>query len=164
MKHEFLNLIDFKVLQALSDRFCDIVSISSAIIDVNGKILITSGWQDICAKFHRVHPPDQPAVPVFGHGHGQPDNKYVVYKFRNGLLDAAAPIFIEGLHVTNLFMGQFFSSEPDVSYFRLQALKYNFDMTSYLAALKKVPIFGEQKVKSILEYFAKFAEHLGGWA
>mgnify|MGYP000424581732 CR=1 FL=1 len=164
MAYEFLDLIDVDELQALTDRFCDIVGISSAIIDVRGKILIQSRWQPICSAFHRSHPETDRRCRISDTvlvDQLLKDKKYVIYRCQNGLLDAAAPIRIEGRHVANLFMGQFLQAEPDMAFFRKQARDFGFDETAYLNALKKVPIFEKKTVQSVLEYFAKFAEHIG---
>lgn len=164
MNYEFLDLIDVDELQALTDRFCDIVGISSAIIEVHGKILIQSRWQPICSSFHRRHPETGRRCRISDTdlvNQLLENKKYVIYRCKNGLMDAAAPIRIEGRHVANLFMGQFLQAEPDMDFFRKQAADFGFDESAYLNALRKVPIFEEKTVQLILEYFAQFAEHIG---
>ena len=56
MSYKFSELIDVEKLQGLSDKFTDLTGAVTAILDLDGKILTASGWQDICTKFHRVHP------------------------------------------------------------------------------------------------------------
>jgi len=164
MNFKFHDLIDVDELQALTDRFCDIVGISSAIIEVRGKILIQSNWQPICLEFHRRHPETGRRCRISDTdlvNQLLKDKKYVIYRCKNGLMDAAAPIRIEGRHVANLFMGQFLLAEPDMDFFRKQAADFGFDESAYLNAIENVPIFEEKTVQPILEYFAKFAEHIG---
>jgi ligand-binding sensor protein len=43
------------------------------------------------------------------------------------LIDNAAPIIIEGKHLGNFFTGQFFLEQPDLEFFKKQALYYGFD-------------------------------------
>lgn len=57
----------------------------------------------------------------------------------NGLIDAAAPIIIDGVHVATIYQGQFFFEKPDISYSECQAQCYGFNREAYLAALDKVP-------------------------
>lgn len=38
------------------DDFFDLTNIGIAILDLDGKVLVAKGWQDICVKFHRAHP------------------------------------------------------------------------------------------------------------
>jgi len=50
-------IIDVKAIQSLMNHFYKLTNIGVAILDLNGEILIATGWQDICTKFHRVHLP-----------------------------------------------------------------------------------------------------------
>jgi len=50
------DLIDLPHLQALLDSVFELTGITSAIVDLDGGILTASGWQELCARFHRVHP------------------------------------------------------------------------------------------------------------
>lgn len=73
--------------------------------------------------------------------------KYNVYKCENGLIDVAFPIVIEGVHVGNMFTGQFAFKRPDIEFFRNQAKKFGFDEKEYLEAFAKVPVFSEEKIQ-----------------
>ena len=50
------DILDIPAVQSLMDDFYRLTHIGIAIIDVQGKVLVAIGWQDICPKFHRVHP------------------------------------------------------------------------------------------------------------
>lgn len=50
------DILDSKDLQALMEDFYKFSKICSAILDNRGNVLVAVGWQDICTKFHRVHP------------------------------------------------------------------------------------------------------------
>ena len=164
MKYRFSELIDIDKTQALTDGFCDVAGIASAIIDLDGIVLISSRWQRICTDFHRVNPQalhrciesDTRLANQLLKG-----NKYAIYKCRNGLADAATPIVVEGKHVANFFIGQFLTEPPDIEYFRKQAREFGFDETSYIEALSKVPIIPKERVEPILVFFSGFAEFSG---
>lgn len=51
------------------------------------------------------------------------------------------PIFIGGKHVGNVLSGQFLfeDEQPDHERFRVQARRYGFNETEYIAALEAVP-------------------------
>jgi len=53
---QFANVVDIPQIQALMDDFYKLTNIGIAILDLKGNILVATGWQDICTKFHRVHP------------------------------------------------------------------------------------------------------------
>jgi len=135
--------------------------IPSAIIDIDGKIHTGSGWQDICTKFHRVHPEAQKRCiesDLYISRHIYEANPSITYKCPHGLVDSATPIIIEGEHLGNVFTGQLFLEEPDLHYFRSQARAYGFDEGKYIGAVKKVPIISEQALQENLACIA----HLTG--
>lgn len=164
MKCEFVEVIKTDKIQVLTDNFCDAVGIASAIIDLNGTVLIGSRWQRICTDFHRVNLQtcsiciESDTILANRLIKGQ---KYAIYECRNGLIDAAAPIMIEGEHVANLFVGQFLFQPPDVEYFRKRAREYGFDENAYVEALSEVPIISKERVEPILDFLSGFAELLG---
>lgn len=164
IKHKLFDLIEIDKIQVLTDSFCEAVEIASAIIDLEGTVLISSRWQKICTDFHRVNPQtrlrciESDTVLANEVLKGQ---KYAIYNCRNGLIDAATPIVIEGEHIANFFIGQFLFEPPDVGYFRKLAREFGFDETSYLEALSKVPIIPKGQIKPILDFFSDFAELLG---
>lgn len=58
---DFLNikladLIDVPALQEMMDDYYTLTGIGVGIIDLNGTVLVGTGWQDICVKFHRAVP------------------------------------------------------------------------------------------------------------
>ena len=50
------DIIDTQAIQSLMDDFYELTHLTLALIDLQGKVLVGVGWQDICTKFHRVHP------------------------------------------------------------------------------------------------------------
>ena len=50
------RLIDFEALQDLMNSFYKVTRIGIGINDVKGNVHVATGWQDICTRFHRVHP------------------------------------------------------------------------------------------------------------
>ena len=53
---ELAHIIDFRAIQELMDFFYKVTKIGVAILDLEGNILVATGWQDICTRFHRVQP------------------------------------------------------------------------------------------------------------
>ena len=155
MGKDILNLIDFEKVNLLLEGFNKSTGFVTAILDLNGNILLKSGWRQICTEFHRVHHEtarkckisDTELAGKLGAG-----EKYHSYKCLNGMVDVAVPIIIGGEHVANLFSGQFFFEKPDLDFFKKQAKKYKFDTKTYLKALDKVPVVSEEKVKTIMDF------------
>jgi diguanylate cyclase (GGDEF)-like protein/PAS domain S-box-containing protein len=83
-----------------------------------------------------------------------------MYRCRNGLTDCAAPIVLDGQHVANLFIGQFFLDAPDLAYFEQQQQAFGFDKTAYFEALDEVPIVTGAKLPAITKLMTGFANQI----
>jgi len=107
----FSELVSIEELRGLCESFTAITGSPTAILDLEGNILIATGWQDLCTRFHRINhftasrcrESDTILAGKLGKG-----ESYNVYKCKNGLVDVAVPIMIGNEHVANFFTGQFF--------------------------------------------------------
>lgn len=151
------ELLDLTIVQKMADAHYRAAGMPTGIIDaIDGSILVGSGWQDICVKFHRANPVSLKRC--------QESDSYIKdrlvegeacrYKCRNGLWDIGMPIVVAGYHLATMFLGQFFyeGEVPDREFFIRQAHELGFDIDEYLAALDRVPVFSHEKVHFILEY------------
>ncbi|UTF51917.1 PocR ligand-binding domain-containing protein [Desulfomicrobium sp. ZS1] len=132
-----------------------------AILDLKGAVLVAVGWQDICTKFHRVHPETAcrcKESDIILTRNIEP-GKYKLYRCQNGMWDVATPLIIGGEHVGNIFMGQFLFSdeEPDREVFRKQAITYGFNVEEYLAALDRVPRLSRETLDSVMQFYSRLA-------
>ena len=50
------KILDIDAIQSIMDIFNKFYTIGMAIVDLEGKVLVASGWQDICTQYHRIHP------------------------------------------------------------------------------------------------------------
>ncbi|MDD2900455.1 MAG: PocR ligand-binding domain-containing protein, partial [Desulfuromonadaceae bacterium] len=55
MDHKLKDLLDIPRLRELLDTLDEIHKVPSAIIDIEGNILTSNSWQEICTKFHRIN-------------------------------------------------------------------------------------------------------------
>ncbi len=165
-KLTFVQLVDIEQIQHLLDANYKITGVLSAILDTDENILAAAGWQDICTRFHRVHPETcercresdayiKKHLPDFS-------GEYLDYKCRNGLRDVAVPIIISGEHLATFFTGQFFYDDDkmDPEYFRSQARHYGFDEEGYLEALSRVPVFSREQIRNIMEFYRNLVQIL----
>ncbi|MCE5230405.1 response regulator, partial [bacterium] len=159
------ELLNIETLQELLEDYCKSVGVAAAIIDMQGNIILAARWQRICADFHRRQhlslarcvESDTDLAARLQYG-----QKFSIYRCKNGLTDAAAPILVDGRHVANVFIGQFFLSPPDIEFFRNQSRELGFNEEEYLAAVGEVPIVSESRLPSILGFLAGFAQMVGG--
>lgn len=157
---ELVAAADFSQLNSLFDNFLQVMGIPIALVDMQGKVLASSRWQRACAQFHRQAPSTltrclesdkQLAIQL------QEGKNYSVYRCRNGLIDCATPIILDGQHIANLFIGQFFTEEPDLSYFTQQAVQAGYDVDNYLSAIEEAPIVDESKLPAMLNMLSSLA-------
>lgn len=154
------ELIDVDQLEPVLEDFYNAMGIASAIIDLEGNILTSSHWERICTNFHRkdartcAHCVESDTKLAANLEEGK---SFSIYNCKNGLTDAASPIIIEGRHVANFFVGQFFTETPNRDYFKKQAQKFDFHVADYLRALDDVPIINPEKLPVILGFLTGFA-------
>ncbi|MHC1736681.1 MAG: PAS domain S-box protein [Ignavibacteriaceae bacterium] len=155
IKKDIKHVIDFVQVDSLLEGFNKSTGFVTAIVDLEGNVLSKSGWRQICTEFHRINPETSKRCTVSDTELANKmaeGEKYHFYKCLNGLVDVAVPVVINGEHIANLFSGQFFFDEPDISFFKEQAKRYGFDEEKYFAALKKVPVVSGEKVKITLDF------------
>jgi PAS domain S-box-containing protein len=161
---ELSDIIDVQRIRKLMDDFFKLTNIPLYILDRNGKILVATGWQDICTKFHRVHPEtcknciESDTILSMGVAPGT----FKVYRCKNNMWDLVTPITVAGSHIGNLFLGQFFFEDESMDYdiFRAQAQKYGFDEEEYIAALERVPRWSREAVDTVMNFYTNFAHML----
>ncbi|MDD2806386.1 MAG: PocR ligand-binding domain-containing protein [Elusimicrobiales bacterium] len=159
---ELGDVLDVPELQAIMNDFYRLTRIGIGIIDLKGKVLVATGWQEICTKFHRVNP--ETARNCLESdlllSKGVEQGKCKTYRCKNNLRDIATPIIVGGKHLGNLFLGQFlYADEPqDPELFRRQALRYGFEEKEYMAAYENLPRFSREQVETVMRFYIKFSE------
>lgn len=158
---ELADVIDAPALQEMMSDYHAITGIGIGILDLKGKVLVGTGWQDVCVKFHRAHP----VSCAFCHesdislASGVRPGTFKAYRCKNNMWDIATPIMLGERHVGNIFLGQFFydDEEPDYDLFRAQAKRFGYDQVAYLAALKRVPRYSRQTIDQAMNFYSKLA-------
>jgi PAS domain S-box-containing protein len=163
MDYKLEDLIDIPFFQDLLDKLNEISPFPSAIIDIEGKILTATAWQPICTKFHRINAQSEKECLVSDQyilAHIDEANPAVSYRCPHGMIDNAIPIIIGGKHLANFFTGQFFLEPPDLDFFKKQAVKYGFDKTSYLEAVRKTPVWSNHQLNKYIEFIHPFVHSM----
>jgi PAS domain S-box-containing protein len=156
------DILDIQATQVLMNTFFSLTKSGNAILDTQGNVLVATGWQDICMKFHRKHPETcrychESDVNLAS---GVEPGTYKLYRCLNGLWDIVTPIDVEGRHVGNLYLGQFLFDDETVDYgaFRAAARRYGFDEAEYIAALDRAPRMSRETVNNAMEFCVQFAK------
>jgi PAS domain S-box-containing protein len=161
---KFAELVDIDELRELCQSFTATTGAVTALLDLDGNVLIATGWQRVCTQFHRVAPAtaarclESDTVLAGQLRKGAPFN---LYQCKNGLVDVAVPVIVGGEHVANLFTGQFFLEPPDRASFAQRARENGFGEEAYLAALGQVPVFSEAHVRALMDFLGRLARVFG---
>jgi len=104
------DLVDAPMLTSMLEDFYALTNIPMALIELDGTVVVGTGWQRACTDFHRAnaetcaHCVASDTLLTEGIAPGEAR----LYKCENGMWDAATPILIGDKLVGNLFTGQFF--------------------------------------------------------
>jgi ligand-binding sensor protein/anti-sigma regulatory factor (Ser/Thr protein kinase) len=167
--YQLASLIDLDRVQRLCDSLSDAFDVTLAVLDLSGNVLIGTGWQDICTRYHRENPEtlqgclesDLRINRRLVEGLG-PSGHYA-YRCSNGLWDVAFPLIVAGEHMANVYTGQFFFEDDDVDReaFAERARRLGFDETAYLQALDRVPVISHERLRKTIAFLADFVNMLG---
>ncbi|MBA3035264.1 MAG: PAS domain S-box protein, partial [Desulfobacterium sp.] len=163
---DLASIINVEEIQSIMDDFCYLTHMTTAVLDLEGRVIETTGWQDICTKFHRTNPETArncTESDLFLAKNLKP-GEYVDYKCKNGLWDVVTPLYVGNKHLGNIYTGQFFYDDEqiDEEIFIKQAEMYGFDKVSYLQALRRVPRYSRKTVKHLMHFLVKFTTYVSG--
>ncbi len=158
------SIINAEEIQLIMDEFCAITNMVTAILDLKGKVIEATGWQDICTKFHRINPETAnncTKSDLFLARNLKP-GEYVDYKCKNGLWDVVTPLYAGTRHLGNIYTGQFFydDEEADENFFIQQAEKYGFDKESYLDSFRRIPRYNRKTINHLMNFLVKFTSYI----
>jgi len=161
---ELGNIIDLDVVRSLMSDFSKFTGMTTAIFDLKGNIIESSGWQDICKKFHLAHE-EIAKNCLLNNLHQAQDLKlgqYSVYKCKNNLWDVVTPLYIGEKHVGIIYTGQFFYDDDiiDEEVFIARAEQYGFNREEYLAAVRKIPRLRRSYVTDMMGFLVRFTEYI----
>jgi signal transduction histidine kinase len=161
------TIIDLDCVKECLESLCRLSGMTYSLMDVNGNTLIKVGWQNICSRFHRVHPGTWALCQesddyLKGYLHGS-KGEILEYRCKNGLIDIAMPIIINRRHMASILTGQFFYEDdpPDRNLFVAQSEAFGFDKDEYLKALDEVPRFSRQHVHDNIIFLQHLVQALG---
>ncbi len=156
---QLAEFVDLPAIQALMDDLNRLFNIGMALIDLDGNVLVASGWQTICTQYHRQHPEARKNCHESDTSLslGVQAGTFREYRCKNNMWDISTPIIVDGIHLGNLFLGQFFYEDEvvDREIFRKQAQAFGFPKAEYLQALDAVPRWNRDKLQVVLSFFRK---------
>lgn len=159
---ELTDIVDIPAIQTLMDEFHALTHIGIGIIDLKGRVLVGTGWQEACTKYHRAHPDTcrNCLESDLELTQGLQAGEFRLYQCKNHMWDMVTPVVVGDRHVANLFLGQFFfeGEVPDEALFRAQAERFGFDPEAYLKAIDSVPRWSKDTVDTVMRFYAGLAQ------
>ncbi|WP_316897076.1 PocR ligand-binding domain-containing protein [Pseudodesulfovibrio indicus] len=163
--YSFADLFDLDTILEVMKNFYALTSFPPSITDPEGNLMLTVGFKTLCRDFHRSHPETlKQCIESDTWMADRLDAKsgYACYDCLNGLTDVAMPIVIDGRHLANLFIGQFFTEPaPPEEFFLERAERYGFDRDAYMAAVAEIPVFTEAQVEQAATFMTGLAQLIG---
>ena len=158
------SIINAEEIQSIMDDFWHLTNMPTAILDLKGNVIEATGWQDICTKFHRIHPQTAhncTESDLFLAKHLKP-GEFADYKCKNGLWDVVTPLYIGTKHLGNIYAGQFFYDDEqiDETFFIKQAEIYGFEKDSYMDAFRRIPRYNRKTVNHLMRFLVKFSTYI----
>lgn len=140
---ELKDFMDMKKLQEIQDAFSDATGLAAIAVGMDGEYITEgSNFTDFCMKYTR------------GSAEGNKrcvkcDNECTgTYFCHAGLMDFSTDILLNGEKVGAIIGGQVLPNEPDDEQFRETARELGIDEDAYIAALHKVPVSTEKRIRA----------------
>jgi diguanylate cyclase (GGDEF)-like protein/hemerythrin-like metal-binding protein/PAS domain S-box-containing protein len=162
MNYRFTDLVDIDRFRRMLKSFYEATGILHGLVDAENNVISAIGWQEACTDFHRQHPcsnercleSNRYLAEHLGEG------AFVGFRCKNGLMDYATPIIIEGQQLATLYFGQLLHEAADMDFFHHQAEECGFEVESYLAAIRKVPVIPRERIGPIMDFYVQLAQML----
>jgi DNA-binding CsgD family transcriptional regulator/ligand-binding sensor protein len=160
-KYSITDLVDIEILHKALEKFSLASGFTAGLLEYpSQKILIGTGWRNICTKFHRAFPGSAENCRdsnIHLTEHSKELQKLSIKTCRNGLVDGVTPIVIRGKNIAYLITGQILFEKPDIKRFKKQAEMYGYDLEPYLEALNEVPIVSEYQFENALTFLKELS-------
>jgi len=162
--YKYIDLVDLDGFSRLLQSFYEATGVPNGLVGVHGELITQAGWTDACHKFHRAHPKSDQLCQESDIELMQElrDGEVACALCKNGLIDYATPVVIEGCQLATLFLGQILNESPNMEFFLDQAERYGYDWDEYLKAIRNVPVVTQERMESLMECVVGIAHMLAG--
>ncbi len=156
------EILDVTEMQTLLEKFSEATGLNTGILESDGTVLVATGWQDMCVKYHRLNPEtaahcrecNLKLISMLKPG------EYASLKCDRGLWNIATPLYMGGKFKGVITTSQFFieGESVDSAFYEAQAEKFGFDKAGYMAALAQIKTLSQEKVKTAMEFLIKLSD------
>lgn len=118
-EYMFEQLVDMAQVQQLLEAHHRLSGMACGLFDPDENLLVAVGWQEICVHFHRANPvscarchESDAYIKEHLHDFG---GDFLEYRCKNGMIDVAMPIVIDGQHLATFLRDSFFTRTANPS-------------------------------------------------
>lgn len=165
-KIKFTDVISVNALQKIQDAFSNATGMAAISVDLEGNVTRESNFTDFCIKYTRGSDEGLRRClncDLNGANECKVTGKPAVYHCHAGLIDFAVPVVVNGEQIGSIIGGQTLPAPPnedDIANFRKVAGELGINPDEYIAALKKVPVLAEDKIRSAADLLGYVVESL----
>lgn len=161
-KHTFRDLVDIAAFERLMESFYKATGIPNGLVAEDGELLSQVGWTNACALFHRAnaHTNQQCIESNISLMESLHEGEIACAKCKNGLIDYATPVVIEGQRLATLFLGQVLNESPDMNFFANRSEEFQYDHAKYMEAIAEVPIVEKERMEALMDCLVVMAHML----
>lgn len=162
LPYRFGDLVDVPAFARLLESFFRATGIPNGVVDASGELLSLSAGENACTLFHRAAPKSaercrESNLDIM---RDLRDGCVAGGLCRNGLMDYATPVVIEGRQMATLFLGQVLHAPPDMAFFRAQAAEFGYDEKSYLESIAAIPVIDKARLENLMAVMVEMAQML----
>lgn len=150
------QIVDLDQIKGILELHSRLSGIACGLMDNDEGVLVAVGLQEVCTQYHWKIPEGFARC-----WRSDPEIRRQLHAFtgdlfecrcKNGMVNIAMPVIIDGKRLATFFAGQFFYDDtpPDLALFRRQAEELGFDTDAYLASVRKAPLFDRTHVDSTM--------------
>lgn len=152
---ELKDFMDLSKLQRIQDKFSDATGLAAIAVGIHGEYLTEgSNFTDFCMKYTRgSEEGNRRCIKC--------DNECTgTYFCHAGLMDFSVDIMVGDEKVGAIIGGQVLPQEPKEDEFRKIAVELGIDPDAYIAALRKVPVSSEKKIRASADLLGTIVNQL----
>jgi len=164
MEYELSNILDLDRLKKQVDEFYLITGIAIEILDASFNKILASDRDNVCSRFHRKYRVsellcEESNTVIKNILKTQPQVETTCI---NGMKNIIRPIYVKGVKIAIMFIGEFFYEKDPVDwdFFESQAQRFGYDKEAYFAALRAIPKIKREKVLHVVDYFTQLFDML----
>ncbi|MDX8340993.1 PocR ligand-binding domain-containing protein [Draconibacterium sp. IB214405] len=154
------EIFDVARLQELCTSISDLNNIALGILDLEGNVVVKSGFSTICPCITSDTPKsfDDCICSDKILSESTKNETYKIETCNHRFTIVSIPIMISGTHIGNLINGQVLLEKPDVEELKKQAKDCGVDEKAYIEELNRIPVIDKNELNKRIEFLTQLSK------